>query len=101
MVSRSKAVSDDTCVKVVHPCRVNKTIRIAVSAVMDYLERLAGLLDLENLNWILFKLAKISVSALACFIVGSRERHHGGVLLRETWIDGLMYASYLKSVNRS
>ena len=38
MVSRTKAVTDDFMCVAVHPCRVNKTIRIAVSAVMDYLE---------------------------------------------------------------
>src|SRR3954463_2450070 len=97
MVSRSKAVTDDHVCVAVHPCKVNKTIRIAASAVMDCLESLARLLD--NLNWILIKLAKISVSAMACFLVGSRGRHHGGVF---GWrCSGLVYASYLKSGTRS
>src|SRR3954466_13889569 len=63
----------------VHPCRVNKTIRIAASAVRDYLESCARLLD--NLNWILIKLAKISVSAMVCSSWGSRGSNHSGVLI--------------------
>ena len=92
MVSRPKAVTDGHVCAAVHPCRVNKIIRIAASVVMDYLESLALLLD--NLNRILIKLAKISVSAMVCFLVGSRGRHHSGVIVWETWIDGLVYASY-------
>ena len=41
------------------------------------------------------KLAKISVSAMVCFLVGSRGRIHSGVFVWENWIDGLEYASYL------
>src|ERR1041385_7264709 len=96
MVSRPTAVTDDHVCVAVHPCRVNKTIRIAASAIRDYLESLALLL--ENLNRILIKLAKISVSAMACFLVGSRGRHHSGVI---GWrCSGLVYASYLKSGTR-
>ena len=73
MVSRSKAVTDDHMCVAVHPCKVIKTIRIAASAVMDCLESLAWLLD--NLNWILIKLAKISVSAMACFLVGKSRKY--------------------------
>src|SRR3954462_5831523 len=79
MVSRSKAVTDDHVCVEVHPCRVNKTIRIAASAVMDCLESYARLLD--NLNWILIKLAKISVSAMVCSSWGSRGSNHSGVLI--------------------
>src|SRR3954471_22116972 len=97
MVSRSKAVTDDHVCVAVHPCRVNKTIRIATSAVMDYLESLALLLD--NLNRILLKHTKISVSAMACFLMGSRGSHHSGVIV---WrCSGLVYASYHKSGTRS
>ena len=35
------AVTDGFMCVAVHPCRVNKTIRIAASAVMDYLETYA------------------------------------------------------------
>ena len=35
------AVTDSFMCVAVHPCRVNKTIRIAASAVMDYLESCA------------------------------------------------------------
>ena len=37
----TKAVTDDHVCVAVHPCKVNKTIRIAASAVMDFLESLA------------------------------------------------------------
>src|SRR3954470_12445407 len=79
MVSRSKAVTDDHVCVAVHPCKVNKTIRIAASSVMDCLESFARLLD--NLNWILIKLAKISVSAMVCSSWGSRGSNHSGVLI--------------------
>ena len=84
-MSSTKAVTDDHVCVEVHPCRVNKTLRIAASEVMDYLESFAGLLD--NLNWILLKHTKISVSAMACFLVGSRGRHHSGVLNEENVVD--------------
>src|SRR3954463_16270215 len=85
MVSSTKAVTDDHVCVAIHPCRVNKTIRIAASAVMDCLKSLALLLD--NLKWILIKLAQISVSAMACFLVGSRESIHSGVLDEENVVD--------------
>ena len=75
------------CVEV-HPYRVNKTIRLAVSAVMDYLEILTSLLDNFTVT---LKLTKISVGVVACFLLGSRGRHHSGVIVRETW----MYIYYL------
>ena len=59
---------------------------------MDYLETFTWLLD--NFNGY-FKIAKISVSAVDCSLVGSRGRIHSGVIVWETWIDGLEYASYL------
>src|SRR3954462_13914022 len=58
-------------------------------------------LIIRQLERILIKLAKISVSAMARFLVGSRERHHSGVIVWETWIDGLVCASYLKTGTRS
>ena len=71
------AVTDSFMCVAVHPCRVNKSIRIAASAVMDYLESYTRLLDKFNGY---FKIAKISVSVVDCSLVGSRGRIHSGVL---------------------
>src|SRR3954463_2541950 len=98
MVSRSKAVNDGHVCVAVHPCKVNKTIRIAASAVMDCLESLARLLD--NLNRILLKHTKISVSAMACFLVGKSREAPWWCNWFET-CSGLVYASYLKYGTRS
>src|SRR3954468_8512161 len=56
-------------------------------------------LSIDNLNRILIKLAKISVSAMVCSSWGSRGSNHSGVI---GWrCSGLVYASYLKSGTRS
>ena len=47
------------------------TIQIAVSAIMDYLETFT--LSLDNFNGY-SKIAKISVSAMACFLVGKSRK---------------------------
>ena len=52
-------------------------------------------LIIRQLERTLLKPANISVSAMAGFLVGSREGHHSGVIVWDTWIDGHVYASYL------
>src|SRR3954467_12002858 len=93
MVSRSKAVTDDHVCVVVHPCRVNKNY--LNSRVRGY--GLLGKLSLiiRQLERILLKIAKISVSALVCLLVGKSR----GASQRCNWLvvsNGLVYASYLK-----
>ena len=57
---------------------------------MDYLDTYTWLLD--KLNGY-SKIAKISVSGMVCFLVGSRGRIQV-VYYLETWIDGLKYVPY-------
>src|SRR4051812_47674111 len=93
MVSRSKAVTDDHVCVAVHPCRVNQNY--SNSRVRGY--GLLGKLSLiiRQVNQILLKLAKISVSAMVCLLVGKSR----GAPQRCNWLvvsNGLVYASYLK-----
>ena len=91
-MASTKAISDGTCVKVVHPCRVIQNY--SNSRVRGY--GLLGELNLiiRQLEWILLKLAKISVSALVYLLVGKSR----GASQRCNWLvvgNGLVYASYL------
>src|SRR4051812_30805380 len=93
MVSSTKAVTDD------HVCESSTPLQDSQNYSNSHVNGygLLGELSLiiRQLERILITLAKISVSAMACFLVGSRERHHSGVIIWETWIDGLVYSSYL------
>src|SRR3954462_12931969 len=93
MVSSTKAVTDDHVCVAVHPFKVNKNY--SNSRVRGY--GLLGKLSLiiRQLERIILKLAKISVSALVCLLVGKSR----GAPQRCNWLvvgNGLVYASYLK-----
>src|SRR3954471_24303284 len=93
MGDKNEAISDDTRVKMYTPAGL---MNYSNSRVRGY-----GLLGdlyliIDNLNRILLKHTKISVSAMACFLVGSR-----GSIIVVYWLETVTWTrvrSYLSLV---